>query len=195
MDKAKAAAGSRQVTGQRSGRRAGTAATAARDGNQSRAAKQRFVLHRATQFHVLALALRFSQHVARYYRNQHAISIGAWRVLAHLAEAEPLSAKDVSERTIMNPFRVTRAIAQLEAKGLVDRSFDKRDRRRIELRLTPAGRAVHEDVLPHVIAGLSDLYSVLTPEEHEAFVTALSKLEKRSIELFGSVPPSTDGED
>jgi DNA-binding MarR family transcriptional regulator len=183
----------RSTRGRRPEAPSDTAAT--RDATPSRVAMNRFSLQRSTQFHVLALALRFSQHLARYYRKQHDINIGAWRVLAHLAEAEPLSAKDVSERTVMNSFRVTRAIAQLEKKGFVDRSFDKRDRRRIELRLTPAGRAVHEDVLPHVIAGLSDLYSVLTPQEHEAFVNALTKLEKRSIELFEVVPPSADGED
>lgn len=194
MVKTKASGGGKQTARPRK-QETVAAINTTREVTTSLAAMNRFSLQRSTQFHVLALALRFSQHLARYYRKQHDLNIGAWRVLAHLAEAEPLSAKDISERTVMNQFRVTRAIAQLEKKGLVDRNFDKRDRRRIELRLTQAGRAVHADVLPHVISGLSELYSVLTPEEHEAFVNALTKLEKRSIELFGSVLTSTDNED
>lgn len=77
---------------------------------------------------------------------RYGLSVGTWRVLAVIARYEPLSAKELAQRTSTDPFRVTRALTMLAEKGLVSRQADPKDRRRVSLRLTRAGRGVHDEI-------------------------------------------------
>lgn len=154
-----------------------------------------FSLEKTTQFHLNTLNNRFTLWLSGYYRNKHELSIAAWRVVAILGQHEPLSAKEVSERTVMDAHRVTRAINQLVKLGLARRSLDTQDRRKISLRLTAKGRRVYADVIPVLQKGLRDLYSVLDEEEHARFRHILAKIEAHSIAVFGAVPDGSDSDE
>lgn len=60
-------------------------------------------------------------------------------------------------------------VERLEAKGLVTRHQNEKDRRAKVLELTEAGRALHEMLLPAVRAIQTDLLPGLTPAERAEF--------------------------
>lgn len=65
-----------------------------------------------------------------------------WRILRVLAEAGPLDATMLAERAAMLMPSQTRILRTLEAKGLVSRTTDARDRRRQMISITPDGTAI-----------------------------------------------------
>jgi DNA-binding MarR family transcriptional regulator len=64
----------------------------------------------------------------------------------------------------------------LERSGLVARAGDAEDRRLVQLDLTPAGRALIEDVFPRFNAGESALVAGLSPDERELLAGLLRRL-------------------
>jgi len=63
-------------------------------------------------------------------------------VLETLADAPSLSLAEVAARTLTDQSSVSTVVARLVARGLVSRKAARSDRRRAELRLTPAGERV-----------------------------------------------------
>jgi DNA-binding MarR family transcriptional regulator len=63
-------------------------------------------------------------------------------VLARLAEARGLSLGELAERTLTDPSSVSVVVGRLVEAGLVARKRSEQDERRLELTLTPAGRAL-----------------------------------------------------
>ena len=64
----------------------------------------------------------------------------------------------------------------LERGGLIARAGDASDRRLVQLDLTPAGRAVIEDVFPRFNAGESALVSGLSREERDVLADLLRRI-------------------
>ena len=86
------------------------------------------------------LAAALSRGLAALYETQHQISVPEWRVLVHLTQESEISVRDIKVRVDMDAARVTRAVQRLEARGLVSKLVNERDRRLVRLALTPAGR-------------------------------------------------------
>lgn len=123
------------------------------------------VLDAFLPYRLSVLANRASAALARLYADRFGIGIPEWRAMAVLGMGEPLSAGQVAERTAMDKVRVSRALAALAAKGLVERAADAADRRRAVLRLSPAGAAVHGEIVPLALAYERRLLAGLSPEE------------------------------
>jgi DNA-binding MarR family transcriptional regulator len=60
------------------------------------------------------------------------------------------------------------------------------------LSLTPAGRAMYEEVAPHALDFARKLTDILTPDDREAFARALQQLTDRSAELVAEVARQHD---
>lgn len=94
------------------------------------------------------LASIVSEQFARQYTEQFGITVHEWRVIAHLANDDALSVRDISERADMDRAAVTRAVFRLESRKLLIKKQDKNDRRLVELKLTPSGRKMYESITP-----------------------------------------------
>jgi DNA-binding MarR family transcriptional regulator len=90
-----------------------------------------------------------------------------WRVMAALGRYAPLTASEVGQRIVMDKVAVSRAVAGLMKRGLVERSADLDDRRRASLYLTPKGRATHADIVPLALKYEAELYQALSAEERQ----------------------------
>ena len=85
----------------------------------------------------------------------------------------------------VDPGTVSAAIARLEEKGLVERRRTERDRRRVMLGLTAAGRAIDADVTGPVQAALAALFETAPSEEVACvrrILTALSTSIERALD-------------
>ena len=76
-------------------------------------------------------------------------------VLLVLWERDGLAVSDIGERLFLDSGTLTPLLKRLEAQGLVDRSRDPQDERRVVIRLTAAARALKEQAagIPACILG------------------------------------------
>jgi len=123
-----------------------------------------------------------SQALTRVY-GRHGIGIPEWRVLVTLGENGVMTGKAVGAQTHMHKTKVSRAVAQLEQRKLVARRANRADLREAFLTLTPAGRAVYEELAPSALEFMNRLAEVVAPADRPAFDRAMKQLTKRSAEL------------
>lgn len=67
-------------------------------------------------------------------------TVSEWRVLASLADGEPMSIGRLVEITVMKQPTVTRVLDRMEDKGLVERIANSGDRRITLVRITSLGK-------------------------------------------------------
>ena len=98
----------------------------------------------------------------------------------------------VNPKTICAQFRhdsgaLTRVIDQLAERGLLERVRRDRDRRKVELQLTPAGRETIESIIPLVVDKLNELLTGFGKAEVQELLRLLVKL---NTTLQAHVDPS-----
>ena len=120
---------------------------------------------------------RISRAFARRYSQRFGLSIAEWRVLAVLGSFAPLSSNEICERTAMDKAKVSRAVAQLTGKGLVDRAAHPSDQRLLRLSLSPAGLATFEAVVPIARQLEAELLDGLSPAERALLDRCLDHLD------------------
>ena len=101
--------------------------------------------------------------IAGQYRARFGLKVPEWRIMAVLGRFPELSAGEVAERTAMDKVAVSRALARLLERGLVQRDTPGDDRRRSVLELSPVGYTVYDEVAPmalecerRLLAGLDE---------------------------------------
>lgn len=103
-----------------------------------------------------------------------------------LAKQPGLPPAAVAQRLGLDRARTSRAITSLLNKQMVTRRTMPGDRRQARLSLTPAGRAVHDDLFPQVKALNQDLLSQLTPEALRGLDHALSTMQQQAQALVAT---------
>ncbi|HEY1364910.1 MAG TPA: MarR family transcriptional regulator [Xanthobacteraceae bacterium] len=123
-----------------------------------------------------------SQALMRVYA-RHGIGIPEWRVLVTLGQNGAMTGKAVGAHTHMHKTKVSRAVAQLEQRKFVSRRANRADLRESFLSLTPAGRAVYEELAPSALDFMNRLGEVVSATDRPAFDRAVKALTERSAEL------------
>lgn len=119
----------------------------------SRAAKTRqdVLLPRNTRRSVPIALLRAREAVMSHFRPmlaQHDITEQQWRVIRILAETDIVDASEMAERAFILAPSLTRIIRSLEERGIITKTRDENDGRRVLLQITPAGLAIIKEVAP-----------------------------------------------
>lgn len=99
-------------------------------------------------YQLAVAASRVSRGFAERYKAEFGLSIPEWRVLAHLAQSESVSIREIHARVDMDKSKVSRAAARLEAQGLIEKRAHAEDRRLLDMRLTAKGRALIDRIVP-----------------------------------------------
>jgi DNA-binding MarR family transcriptional regulator len=131
-------------------------------------------------YRLSVLSNRISQAIARIYAERFDLSVTEWRLMAVLGRYPGLTAGELVERTAMDKVAVSRAVAGLLASGRVERGSDERDRRRVPLELTSAGRAVYAQVAPLALEYERSLLADLSTEELTQLGRLVDKLSAAS---------------
>ncbi len=124
-----------------------------------------------------------SQAMAAVYRQRFELSRDEWRLLATLSDQGPLQAAQAAQLTTLDKMQASRALRRLEARALVGRQTDERDRRHVIVQLLPAGRALLRQLAPMVQAREAYLLEALDDHEREVLDRALAKLQQRAQAL------------
>ena len=129
------------------------------------------------------LAQLVSDSLHDLYAQPYGLTVTQWRVMAALGRFAPLTASEVGQRIVMDKVAVSRAVAGLMQRGLIERATDRADRRRASLRLTARGRAMHARIVPIALDYETKLYQALTPEESRVFNNLSDRLFARAEAL------------
>lgn len=109
-----------------------------------------------------------------------------WRLLAVLGEAGELQPSDLATRAELDRARTSRALAGLQAKGLVERRAVVSDRRFARIALTDKGRALHARMLPRVAAINGAILSHLSDDGVAQLDDLLEALQRQAAQLLSA---------
>jgi DNA-binding MarR family transcriptional regulator len=160
-----------------SGQDATAAADSADPSDVLRLQLENFLPHRLN-----VLSSLVSQALTRVY-GQYGIGIPEWRVLVSLGQFGVMTGKAIGARTHMHKTKVSRAVAQLERRKYLARRANRSDLREAFLSLTPAGRAVYEELAPRALEFTAKLSEVVAQGDRAAFDRAVKQLTERSARL------------
>jgi DNA-binding MarR family transcriptional regulator len=141
------------------------------------------------------LASLVSQALSRVYAQRYGIGVPEWRVLVTLGQFSVMTGKAIGTHSHMHKTKVSRAVAELERRKLVARRVNRADLRESFLSLTPAGRAIYEELAPGALDFARKLAEVVSPADRPAFERALERLTERSRVLADEVADILDGND
>lgn len=141
------------------------------------------VLSEFLPYRCTRLAERISHSLSRIYTREFDVSIPQWRILATLAEGGELQAREIGARTSMDKVRVSRAVAGLVDRNLLQRRPCERDSRSSQLSLTDTGRRLYRRIAPRALDWERRLVAELDAAERSALFAALAKLEHRLSEI------------
>jgi len=123
------------------------------------------------------LSNMLNRQMERFLKHQFNIALPDWRVVAILGRFRDVrSIRDVAARSRMDKALVSRAVARLIQRGLINSRPDPKDGRLVVLSLTAAGHTLYEAIMPQARKRQLDLLSGLDPQERAALEKALDKL-------------------
>jgi len=106
----------------------------------------------------------------------HDFTLTQWSVLMHLRDGLALTASDLCAAFQHDSGALTRLLDQLEQRGLIVRRRSSRDRRVVELALTPAGHRTIKVLLPVVVAEMNAALAPLSRAGFEQFRGSLLRV-------------------
>ena len=126
---------------------------------------------------------RVSRAFAAQYEQEFGISIPEWRAIAVLGAFAPLSSNGICERTAMDKAKVSRAVASLLKRGLIERAPHATDQRLIRLTLSRSGRKVYEAIIPRARAIEAEVTKGLSKADITHLHRALDRIGVRLDEI------------
>jgi DNA-binding MarR family transcriptional regulator len=114
-----------------------------------------------------------------------------YQILARLRDGIAVNPKDLCAQFRHNSGALTRVIDQLAERGFLVRERRDRDRRKVELELTPAGREVVEKLVPLVVEKLNLALADFSSAEVQELIRLLLKLNGT---LLSTVEPAASVE-
>lgn len=130
-----------------------------------------------------------AQRLSRLLRNQLSelldqqgkIGLPGWRVMVFLASKKELTQRELVEYTKIEQAQLSRALADMEDRGLILSrrcDLDKRSRR---FSLTGKGTSKFEEILPSMVRFNQAIDQALDEEELEHFLLLSEKIARASI--------------
>lgn len=138
-------------------------------------------LDRFLPYRLSVLSNRVSSAISRVYSERFGLGVTEWRVMAVLGQSPDLSAGEVAERTAMDKVAVSRAVARLGERGLLQRETHDDDRRRSVLALSADGHAVHDEIVPLALAFEQRLLGGMDAGERALLFRLLDRLDELEL--------------
>lgn len=118
--------------------------------------------------------------VLRFCEGRFGVTRREWVMLALLSSGEPLQPSELAVRAELNRSATSKAITTMVQKGLVERRVLPGNRRVAQLRLTAAGHALYEQILPLVAEVNRELMGSLSEAEIEALDSMLDRMHEQA---------------
>ena len=137
-------------------------------------------------YRLSVLSNRVSQTIAGAYARRFGIGVTEWRVIAVVGRYPGLSANAVAARTAMDKVAVSRAVARLLERGLLQREMHGDDRRRSVLQLSDDGYRIYDEVVPLALECERRLLEQLSDEERATLHALIDRLMQDGLPRLAS---------
>ena len=141
------------------------------------------LLHDFLPYRLAVLAKIVGISLSKIYREKFDITNQQWRVIFALARQANSSASQIVHHAALDKVQVSRAVAGLIEKKLLERNANDLDRRNSVLNLTTDGWKIYEQIAPEAMAFEARLKESLDEREVALLDTLLSKLMEKAAEL------------
>lgn len=142
-------------------------------------------LEQSLLYRFSVISNRVAARLFAFYSQRYGLTLSAWRALAHLAEFQPMNPRDIARRAAMDSVSVTRALNELDELGMITRTIDEQDRRRLVLQLSRKGREAYEAIAPQSVKAERELFGVLSAAERAKLGALTQRVMEASGRLFG----------
>jgi MarR family transcriptional regulator, organic hydroperoxide resistance regulator len=122
---------------------------------------------------------RLSEEVHGSFERQleaRGMTVAQWNVLVTVYHGHATTTTEVARYIAIDPGAVSRLVDRLAGKGLVTRSADPASRRRLQLSLTEAGRALAPELIRIADANDEAFFGALPADERAALMRLLQDL-------------------
>ena len=136
-------------------------------------------LNKFLPYQLSVLSNKISAGIAKYYREQHGISIAQWRVLALLSDKSNQTAKELTQKSQMDKVRISRTMKILEDKNLISQQRCKIDKRARRYQLTKAGLLLITTVKPKALSFEKQLLETFNKSQIQELQNYISALDKQ----------------
>lgn len=133
----------------------------------------------ASALKALTVLLRSSQHVQESVKrsiSKFGLNSSEFGVLELLYNKGEQPIQSIGKKILLASSSLTYVIDKLEGKGLVHRKPCATDRRVIYTSITDEGRALMDEIFPINEADISNIFSVLSPEELSTYIELVRKV-------------------
>ena len=127
-------------------------------------------------YRIAFLTAFYREPLLRRMEREHGLIRPEWTVLVCLAFRDGIAARDVCEITEQPSNTISRGVASLAARGLIERRPDPGDARRARLHLTGEGRRVHDAVMATFAAAEARMTATLGAEERRVLTSLLDRM-------------------
>jgi DNA-binding MarR family transcriptional regulator len=107
---------------------------------------------------------------------ERGVAIPVWRILAVLKGTAGVTVGELAARCLANQPTITKTVDRMQAQGLVVRMTDAGDRRRVFVRLTPAGESLVDELIGDARRHQAMLEQAMGVAESRVLVDALQRL-------------------
>lgn len=145
----------------------------------------RFKLEDFLPFRLNVLAQEVSERLSEIYAKRFNLDIPQWRILANLASRGEMTAQEVAFITFSHKSTISRAVAELETRKLIERTTSTKDKRAFAMRLTTKGHKMFEQLLPLVLEFEQDVLKKLKAPEQKMLIEGLAALEREMLPKRG----------
>lgn len=135
-------------------------------------------LKRYLPYQLLVVTSAITQRTSGIYAEKLGITIAEARVITVVHSFGPVSTFEVADLTKMDKAKISRAIKQLAAVGILQRDANAEDKRLITLALTPKGEELRKRLVDIMQDIEADVFASLTTGEK----SELSRLLRKIIE-------------
>ena len=132
-------------------------------------------------YRLSVLSNRISGAIAREYSQRFGLAVTEWRVMAILGRYPGLSANQVAQRGAMDKVAVSRALARLLERGLVERDTHGGDRRRSVLALSRGGQRIYDEIAPQALEFERHLLGGMSAQERGLLFGLLDRLDELEL--------------
>jgi DNA-binding MarR family transcriptional regulator len=149
----------------------------------------RFDLQERSTYRFWLLVTQMQKCLAQFYVARIGRPANGWKIMMVAGRRAQVSAAEAGQLTDLEPDKVTRIVDQLVAQGLMIRTQESADRRRVRLSLTSAGRRVYHQLDDVRRAIEIDFLGALAPRERASLYRLLDKLQVRAAAMFSGARP------
>ncbi|MEJ6476371.1 MarR family transcriptional regulator [Pseudoalteromonas piscicida] len=130
-------------------------------------------------YQLVSLSTKVSNDFAHVYEQAGELTQPQWRVLSHAVQQDGVTAKQICELANMDKSTVSRAIKQLQERGVVKILVSPNDKRAKSIAVTIQGKALYQTLTPLALAWEAQLLSCFNDEQKMQFIELLGLVQQR----------------